>query len=109
MSSYNSNNRISFASIKNQLEYPDFLEVQLKSFKDFFQLGTTPENRKNEGLYTVFKENFPITDTRNNFVLEFLDYFIDPPRYDRGVSGSGIDLWRTLEGEIEVVLYRSGT
>ena len=81
MSSYNSNNRISFASIKNQLEYPDFLEVQLKSFKDFFQLGTTPENRKNEGLYTVFKENFPITDTRNNFVLEFLDYFIDPPRY----------------------------
>ena len=63
------------------MEYPDFLEIQLKSFKDFFQLGTTPENRKNEGLYTVFKENFPITDTRNNFVLEFLDYFIDPPRY----------------------------
>ena len=63
------------------MDYPDFLEVQLKSFKDFFQLGTTPENRKNEGLYTVFKENFPITDTRNNFVLEFLDYFIDPPRY----------------------------
>ncbi len=81
MSSNHSNKRISFASIKNQLEYPDFLEIQLKSFKDFFQLGTTPENRKNEGLYTVFKENFPITDTRNNFVLEFLDYFIDPPRY----------------------------
>ena len=81
MSSYNSNNRINFASTKNQLLYPDFLEIQLKSFKDFFQLGTTPENRKNEGLYTVFKENFPITDTRNNFVLEFLDYFIDPPRY----------------------------
>ena len=81
MSSNTSNKRISFASTKNQLEYPDFLEVQLKSFKDFFQLGTTPENRKNEGLYTVFKENFPITDTRNNFVLEFLDYFIDPPRY----------------------------
>ena len=81
MSSEKSNNRISFASIKNQLSYPDFLEVQLKSFKDFFQLGTTPENRKNESLYTVFKENFPITDTRNNFVLEFLDYFIDPPRY----------------------------
>jgi len=81
MSSYNSSNRISFASIKNQLEYPDFLEVQLKSFKDFFQLGTTPENRKNEVLYSVFKENFPITDTRNNFVLEFLDYFVDPPRY----------------------------
>ena len=81
MSSNTSNKRISFASTKNQLEYPDFLEVQLKSFKDFFQLGTTPENRKNEGLYTVFKENFPITDTRNNFVLEFLDYFVDPPRY----------------------------
>ncbi|MDL2330722.1 DNA-directed RNA polymerase subunit beta [Odoribacter sp. OttesenSCG-928-A06] len=81
MSSNNSIQRISFASTKNQLKYPDFLEVQLKSFKDFFQLGTTPENRKDEGLYTVFKENFPITDTRNNFVLEFLDYFIDPPRY----------------------------
>ncbi len=63
------------------MEYPDFLEVQLKSFRDFFQLGSTSENRKNEGLYTVFKENFPITDTRNNFVLEFLDYFVDPPRY----------------------------
>lgn len=73
--------RISFASTKNQLEYPDFLEVQLKSFRDFFQLETTPENRKNEGLYQVFQENFPISDTRNNFVLEFLDYYIDPPRY----------------------------
>ncbi len=73
--------RISFATISNQLEYPDFLEVQLKSFKDFFQLDTTPDNRKDEGLYNVFSENFPITDTRNNFVLEFIDYFIDPPRY----------------------------
>jgi len=73
--------RISFASTKKRLEYPDFLEIQLKSFKDFFQLGTAPENRKNEGLYRVFAENFPITDTRNNFVLEFLDYYIDPPRY----------------------------
>ena len=73
--------RISFASIKNQLEYPDFLEVQLKSFQDFFQLETTPENRKAEGLYQVFHENFPITDTRNNFVLEFIDYTVDPPRY----------------------------
>jgi len=73
--------RISFASIKNQLEYPDFLEVQLKSFHDFFQMETTPENRNNEGLYQVFQDNFPITDTRNNFVLEFLDYTIDPPRY----------------------------
>ena len=80
MSSKNTE-RISFASRKNQLEYPDFLEVQLKSFCEFFQLGTTPENRKKEGLFQVFTENFPITDTRNNFVLEFLDYSIDPPRY----------------------------
>jgi len=73
--------RINFASIKNQLPYPDFLDIQLKSFKDFFQLETNPENRKNEGLFRVFAENFPITDARNNFVLEFLDYYIDPPRY----------------------------
>ena len=63
------------------MPYPDFLDVQLKSFKDFLQLDTPPEERKNDGLYKVFAENFPITDTRNNFVLEFLDYFIDPPRY----------------------------
>ena len=75
------NQRISFASSKTLLEYPDFLEVQLKSFRDFFQLDTTAENRRNEGLYKVFQEIFPITDTRNNFVLEFVDYFIDPPRY----------------------------
>ena len=80
MSSKNTE-RISFASRKNQLDYPDFLEIQLKSFGEFFQLGTTPENRKKEGLFKVFTENFPITDTRNNFVLEFLDYYIDPPRY----------------------------
>ena len=73
--------RISFSTVKNRMEYPDFLEIQLKSFHDFFQLDTTPENRRNEGLYKVFLENFPITDTRNNFVLEFLDYFIDPPQY----------------------------
>ncbi len=73
--------RISFTSRKNALQYPDFLEIQLKSFGEFFQLGTTPENRKKEGLFKVFTENFPITDTRNNFVLEFLDYYIDPPRY----------------------------
>ncbi|MDX9902953.1 MAG: DNA-directed RNA polymerase subunit beta [Bacteroidales bacterium] len=73
--------RINFASKKEQLDYPDFLEIQLKSFSEFFQLGTTPENRRKEGLYQVFMENFPITDTRNNFVLEFLDYSIDPPRY----------------------------
>ncbi|MBQ0124225.1 MAG: DNA-directed RNA polymerase subunit beta [Bacteroidales bacterium] len=88
------NQRITFASTKALLDYPDFLEVQLKSFKDFFQLDTTAENRKNEGLYKVFQEVFPITDTRNNFVLEFIDYFIDPPRYsmdeclDRGLSYS---------------------
>ena len=89
-----SNQRINFSSIKNPLEYPDFLEVQLKSFRDFFQLDTPPEKRKNEGLYKVFAENFPITDTRNNFNLEFLDYYIDPPRYtieeciDRGLTYS---------------------
>lgn len=75
------NNRVNFASVKNPYPYPDFLDVQLKSFSDFLQLDTLPEERKNDGLYKVFAENFPITDTRNNFVLEFLDYFIDPPRY----------------------------
>ena len=81
MSSNTVNQRINFASIKNPVECPDFLEVQLKSFKDFLQLDTPPELRKNDGLYKVFAENFPIADTRNNFVLEFLDYYIDPPRY----------------------------
>ncbi len=74
-------NRVNFASVHNPLPYPDFLDVQLKSFKNFLQLDTPPEERKNDGLYQVFAKNFPITDTRNNFVLEFLDYFIDPPRY----------------------------
>ncbi|MCD6658890.1 MAG: DNA-directed RNA polymerase subunit beta [Lentimicrobium sp.] len=73
--------RISFATSKIQAEYPDFLDIQIKSFQDFFQLETNPENRTSEGLFKVFAENFPITDARNNFVLEFLDYFIDPPRY----------------------------
>jgi len=73
--------RISFASIKSQIDYPDFLDIQLQSFQDFFQLETTSENRQNEGLFKVFAENFPISDARNNFVLEFLDYFVDPPRY----------------------------
>jgi DNA-directed RNA polymerase subunit beta len=88
------NRRINFSSSKIQLEYPDFLEIQLQSFSDFFQMGTSPEDRKNEGLYKVFNENFPISDTRNNFVLEFIDYFIDPPRYkideciERGLSYS---------------------
>ena len=74
-------NRVNFASVHNPMPYPDFLDVQLKSFRDFLQLDTPPEERKNDGLYKVFSENFPITDTRNNFVLEFLDYYIDPPRY----------------------------
>ncbi len=81
MSNTKQQQRISFSTVKNRVPYPDLLEVQLKSFKDFFQMDTTAENRKNEGLYKVFQENFPITDTRNNFVLEFLDYYIDPPRY----------------------------
>ena len=84
--------RISFASIKRPFDYPDFLDIQLKSFHDFFQLDTNPDNRKNEGLFKVFQENFPITDARNNFVLEFLDYYIDAPQYtiaeciERGLS-----------------------
>ena len=73
--------RVNFATVKNPLPYPDFLEVQLQSFHDFLQLDTAPEKRKNEGLFKVFSENFPISDTRNNFILEFLDYYIDPPRY----------------------------
>ena len=94
MSLNQTTNRINFATIANPLEFPDFLEVQLKSFQDFLQLDAPPENRKNEGLYKVFTENFPIADTRNNFVLEFLDYYIDPPRYsideciDRGLTYS---------------------
>ena len=88
------NKRVNFASVKNPMPYPDFLDVQLKSFKDFLQLDTPSELRKNDGLYKVFAENFPIADTRNNFVLEFLDYYIDPPRYsideclERGLSYS---------------------
>ena len=80
MSKKTNNRRINFATSKI-LEYPDLLEVQLKSFKDFFQLDTTPENRRNEGLFQVFQEIFPIEDTRNNYKLEFIDYFIDPPQY----------------------------
>ncbi|MDV7140890.1 DNA-directed RNA polymerase subunit beta [Maribacter sp. TH_r10] len=77
----NQTERINFASAKNTPEYPDFLDIQIKSFQDFFQLETKSDQRGNEGLYNTFMENFPITDTRNQFVLEFLDYFIDPPRY----------------------------
>ncbi len=86
--------RINFSSTQTRFDYPDFLEVQVKSFKDFFQLKTTPDNRISEGLFRVFQENFPITDTRNNFVLEFIDYQVDPPRYsieeciDRGLTFS---------------------
>ena len=73
--------RTNFGSVDLPLEHPDFLDIQLRSFQEFFQLETNPENRMTEGLFKVFSENFPITDTRNQFVLEFLDYFIDPPRY----------------------------
>jgi DNA-directed RNA polymerase subunit beta len=81
MSSTKVQNRVSFGKIKNLSETPDLLDIQLQSFQDFFQLETTPDKRNVEGLFRVFKENFPITDTRNIFMLEFLDYFIDPPRY----------------------------
>ncbi|SFW73187.1 DNA-directed RNA polymerase subunit beta [Sinomicrobium oceani] len=77
----NQTERISFASAKNTPDYPDFLDIQIQSFQDFFQLETKSEERGREGLYNTFMENFPITDTRNQFVLEFLDYFVDPPRY----------------------------
>ena len=92
MSSTQVQKRFSFAKSKNLAETPDLLDIQLESFHEFFQLETTPDKRNNEGLFRVFKENFPITDTRNIFVLEFLDYFIDPPRYtieecmDRGLT-----------------------
>lgn len=76
------NERVNFASIKNQFDYPDFLDIQIKSFKDFFQLETKAADRSNEGLFRTFSENFPISDSRNNFVLEFVDYFVDPPRYN---------------------------
>jgi len=79
--SANKNKRISFSTQKIEYPYPDFLEVQLKSFEEFFQFNSTPEKRKNEGLFKVFLENFPISDTRNNFVLEFIDYYVDPPKY----------------------------
>ena len=88
----NNNQRINFASIKNTVDFPDFLDVQLKSFQSFFQIGTTLEERRNEGLYKAFEDLFPIADSRNNFVLEFIDYMIDPPRYsieeciDRGLT-----------------------
>ena len=92
MPTIHNNQRINFASIKNSAQFPDFLDVQLKSFQSFFQIGTTLDERRNEGLYKAFEDLFPITDSRNNFVLEFIDYTIDPPRYsieeclDRGLT-----------------------
>ena len=86
--------RESFASAKGTPPYPDFLDIQIKSFQDFFQLETKSDEREDEGLYNTFMENLPISDARNQFVLEFLDYFIDPPRYsiqeciERGLSYS---------------------
>ncbi|MFN8438081.1 MAG: DNA-directed RNA polymerase subunit beta [Cytophagales bacterium] len=94
MANNNSTVRKSFASIKPVIDYPDFLDLQVKSFKDFFQLDTAAEKRTNEGLFNVFKENFPISDSRENFVLDFVDYHIDPPKYsvdeciDRGLTYS---------------------
>lgn len=94
MSLDTANKRISFAKTKNQFDYPDFLDIQLKSFGEFFKFGSSVEERKKEGLHKVFTDNFPISDTRNNFVLEFIDYYIDPPRYsieetiDRGLTFS---------------------
>ncbi|MEM7107741.1 MAG: DNA-directed RNA polymerase subunit beta, partial [Bacteroidota bacterium] len=88
------NSRISFSSIKKVIDYPDFLDIQLQSFKDFFQLETPAEKREQEGLFKVFSENFPISDSRENFVLEFIDYIVDPPKYsvdeciDRGLTYS---------------------
>ena len=81
MAKQKQNQRINFSAMQKQMPYPDFLEIQLKSFHDFFQMDSTPEVRHTEGLFKVFSENFPIQDTRNNFTLEFLDYHIDPPRY----------------------------
>ncbi len=82
MTNKNQNERVNFATSKHVIDYPDFLDVQLQSFREFFQLESTSDNRHQEGLFKVFSENFPISDSRNIFVLEFLDYFVDPPRYD---------------------------
>jgi DNA-directed RNA polymerase subunit beta len=90
----NHTKRITFSSIKTVIDYPDFLDVQLKSFTDFFQLDTPAEKRSQEGLFKVFSENFPISDSRDNFILEFVDYMVDPPKYsvdeciDRGLTYS---------------------
>ena len=80
--------RLNFSTVKNKPDYPDFLDIQIKSFQDFFQLETKSDRRETEGLYKTFLENFPITDTRNQFVLEFLDYFVDPSRYSSDFCNS---------------------
>ena len=92
MKNNNITNRVNFGSLQNIVDLPDFLDIQLKSFQSFFQIGTTLDERRREGLYKAFQELFPITDSRNHFVLEFIDYTIDPPRYniqecsDRGLT-----------------------
>ncbi|HLF33395.1 MAG TPA: hypothetical protein VI583_04125, partial [Cyclobacteriaceae bacterium] len=94
MASQKNTERINFGKIKTVIDYPDFLDIQVQSFKDFLQLDTPPDKRKDEGLYKVFSENFPIADSRENFILEFIDYLIDPPKYtveesiDRGLTYS---------------------
>ena len=94
MRNNNTSKRVDFSKIRRIIDYPDFLDVQLQSYKDFFQLETAPENRTHEGLYKVFMENFPISDSRENFILEFVDYTVDPPKYnvnecvDRGLTYS---------------------
>ena len=101
------NKRINFSSIKSVIDYPDFLDVQLKSFVDFFQLDTPTELRDSEGLYKVFMENFPISDSRDNFKLEFIDYTVDPPRYSIQESiERGIDVFSTLKSQVEITLQR---
>ena len=98
--------RISFASIKSQIDYPDFMDIQLQSFQDFFQLETKPENRQYEGLFRTFSENFPITDSRNQFVLEFLDYLHGSSTLFRGrMHRAWIDFQCAIEGTTEIVLY----
>ncbi|MCH5689079.1 hypothetical protein LWM68_35395 [Niabella sp. W65] len=104
MSATSVKSRVNFGKIKHLAETPDLLEVQIQSFKEFFQLETTPDKRNIEGLFRVFKDNFPITDTRNIFVLEFLDYFIDPPLFDRRVYGAWLNLCRSAESETSLKL-----
>ena len=108
MSSNIGKQRVNFASIKNPLPYPDFLEVQLKSFQDFLQLDTPPEKRKNEGLYKVFAENFPIADTRNNFCPRIFGLLHRSAEiYYRRMYRKRFNIQRSFKGKAEVVLYRS--